>query len=183
MTKDYKWKVLNTKYMHKDPWFTARKDTVQLPTGKVIEEYFVLEYPTWANVVAVTKDNKFVFVKQYRHGLGVTEYELCAGVCDAGDCTPLTCAQRELLEETGYGGGDWKELMTLSPNPATHTNRSYSFLAVGVEKIAEPNLEETEDISTHLLTLEEVKELIKSNAMSQSLHVAPLLKYLYDNKL
>ena len=108
--KNMKWKQLSTEYLIKRPWLTARRDKVELPDGRVIDEYYVLEYPSWINVIAVTKDNQMVLVRQYRHALGCTNFEVVAGVVEEGE-SPLHAAQRELLEETGFGGGEWQEIM------------------------------------------------------------------------
>ena len=101
-----KWKILDSEYVIKRPWLTARKDKVELPDGRIIEEFYVLEYPDWVNVIAITKDGQFVMERQYRHGLSVEGMELPCGTMEDGE-TPLQAAQRELLEETGYGNGEW----------------------------------------------------------------------------
>lgn len=113
------WKVLSRRYLSQKPWFTVREEHVQLPNGSEIPDYYVFEYPDWINVIAVTTDGRYVFERQYRHALGLVSYELCAGVCEPTDASPLEAARRELLEETGFGGGEWEELMILSPNPGT----------------------------------------------------------------
>ena len=100
MEREDKWKILKSEYIAHRPWMTARCDMVQLPDGRVNPEYWVLEFPDWVNVIALTKDGHMVMVRQYRHALGITEYELCAGVMEEGE-TPLEAAKRELLEETG----------------------------------------------------------------------------------
>ena len=92
--------------------------------------------------------------------------------------TPLEAAQRELEEETGYAGGEWKKLIVLSANPSTMTNLTHCFLATGVEKAFEQHLDATEELEVHLLTREEVCYLLRNNEMMQSLMVASLLKYL-----
>lgn len=66
------WKTLSQKYLIKRPWLTARVDQVELPTGAIIDEYYVLEYPDWVNTIAITKEGKFVFVRQYRYAIGKT---------------------------------------------------------------------------------------------------------------
>ena len=63
-----------------------------------------------------------MLIDQYRHALGETRYEIPAGVSEASDASMLAAAQRELAEETGYGGGEWRLLMTVAPNPATQNN-------------------------------------------------------------
>lgn len=171
------WKQLETEYIFKDQWLRVRKDTVELPNGPVIPSYYVLEYPNWINVLGITKQGAFILVKQYRHGLGKVAYELCAGICDAGDASPLETAQRELLEETGYGGGSWQEWMVVSANPGTHTNLTYCFLATDLDIVGEQRLEETEQLSVHLFSPEEVKGMLLDNEIWQSLHAAPLWKY------
>ena len=104
---DKPWEVISSEYLHRAPWLTVRKDHLVLPNGNHIPSYYILEYPDWVNTIAVTSDGQFVFIRQYRHGLQQTSYELCAGVCEKEDASPLASAQRELLEETGYGNGSW----------------------------------------------------------------------------
>lgn len=180
LNEELKWKVIESTYLFKDSWLTVRKELVELPNKNRIPSYYVLEYPDWVNVIAITKDGNFVFVKQYRHGLGSINYELCAGVCEKDDHSPLFSVQRELLEETGYGNGKWKQYMVISPNPGTHTNKTYCYLAKDVEKIKDQELEETEILSVHLFTKEEVVKLLEENKIVQALMLAPLWKYLYD---
>ncbi len=172
------WEVVESEYLHRAPWLTVRREKLRLGNGNLIPEYYVLEYPDWVNVLAVTTAGQFVFVRQYRRGLGAWCYELCAGVRDPEDSSPEAAARRELLEETGYGGGNWELYMTLSANPGTHTNLTYCFLATGVEPIAEAAPEETEELSVHLLSKEEVRELLATDRIKQSLHAGPLWKYL-----
>lgn len=173
---DHKWEVLDSKYIIERPWLTARCDHVKLPTGAEIPEYYVLEYPNWVNVIAITKEGQFVTVRQYRHGLQETRYELCAGVCEEGEA-PIDSAKRELYEETGYAGGQWKLWMTISANSSTMNNLTYCYLATNVERISGQHLERTEDLSVHILSKEEVKQLLQTDEVRQSLMAAPLWKY------
>lgn len=173
---DRKWEILESEYLIRRPWLTARRDRVKLPTGIEIPEYYILEYPDWVNVIAITCEGQFVMIHQYRHGIGETRYEISAGVCEEGE-EPLFSAQRELYEETGYGNGNWTELMTISANASTMTNITHCYLAVDVEPISTQHLEETEDLSVHLLSKEEVKTLLMNDEIKQSLMAAPLWKY------
>lgn len=175
-TRDKKWKVLESEYLIKRPWLTARRDKLELPDGRVMDEYYVLEYPDWVNVIAITKEGEFVMERQYRHGLGVYSTELPCGVMEKGE-EPIEAAKRELLEETGYSGGEWSKLMTLSPNPGAMTNLSHTFLAVGVEKRALQSLDENEELEVILMSENEVKALLEKGGICQALMVAPLYKY------
>lgn len=175
-----KWKTLSTEYLIRRKWLTARRDTVQLPDGRINEEYYILEYPDWVNVVAVTKDGEFVMEWQYRHGAGEVGCELPCGVLE-DDESPLDGAKRELLEETGYGNGSWVKLMTISANPDCMTNRVHCYLATGVEKIASPELDATEDLEVILMSRDEVKAILADNKILNAQMVAPLYRYFYLN--
>ena len=176
--EDRKWEVIESKYLFKKPWLTARCDHVKLPTGVEIPEYYVLEYPDWVNVIAINTQGEFVLVRQYRHGIQETCYEICGGVCEKGE-EPLASAQRELCEETGYGNGKWSKLMDISPNASANTNITHCFLATDVEKISSQHLDRGEDLTVHLLQEEEVKHLLLHNEVKQALMAAPLWKYFY----
>lgn len=171
-----KWKTLQSEYLFKRPWLTARRDTVQLPDGRINPEFYVLEYPDWVNVIAITKEGEFVMIEQYRHGLGQVGIELCAGVCEEGE-TFEEAARRELEEETGYTGGTWELGCVLSGNPSVTNNLTYCFIARDVELTSAQKLDKTEDISVVLLSETQVKQLLADDCMKQALMAAPLWRY------
>ena len=181
MKSEEKWKILRSEYISRRPWMTARRDEVQLPDGRIIPEYWVLEFPDWVNVIALTKDGDMVMVRQYRHALGLTEYELCAGVMEEGE-SPLEAAKRELLEETGFGGGKWTEFMSICANPSNHTNLAHTFLAVGVERVCEQHLDATEELTCHVLSQDEVFGMLQRGEIFQALMAAPLWRLFYKRR-
>lgn len=176
---DRKWTVEKSEYLFRRPWLTVRRDSVHLPNGNTCPEYYVLEYPDWINVIAIDRNDRMLMVRQYRHGLEVTRYELCAGVIDPGDASPMDAARRELFEETGYGNGTWEELCVTGQNPGSANNLTHSFLARDVEPVGTPHLEDTEDITFKLFEPDEVLEMLRSGYIVQALHAAPLWKYFY----
>lgn len=172
------WKVLKSEYLYRRPWLTARRDTVQLPNGVVNDEYYILEFPDWVNVIARTTDGDFIFIRQYRPGLRRTCYEIVAGVIDPTDASPEAAARRELYEETGYTGGTWREISVISCNPSNMNNLVHCFVAEGVKRTSTQHLEATEDITVHLLSEAEVRQLLENDEIKQALMLAPLWKYL-----
>lgn len=167
------WKVLESQYLYNEPWLTIRKEKCELPDGRIMPAYYVLEYPSWVSAFALTKDGRVVMVKQYRHGLGVVSTELPGGVVDAGEDLQTAMA-RELLEETGYRFDSYQFLGKLCANPATSNNYMHMFLATGGEKVAEQKLDATEDVEVVVYTVEEVRQLLADNAIVQALHTATI---------
>ncbi|WP_445634359.1 Nudix hydrolase domain-containing protein [Nostoc sp. DSM 114161] len=168
------WTLLSSKYLVQDKWLNLRADTCQMPDGRVVEPFYVLEYSTWVNVVAITKSQEVVLVKQYRHGVQKTVLELPGGSMDAQDDSPLEAAQRELLEESGYTSNNFIETGIISPNSATHNNLIYCFLATDVELVADLKLDITEQIDVVLLPLEKLIQDIDNGILIQAFHISSL---------
>ncbi|MFD2598272.1 NUDIX hydrolase [Sphingobacterium corticis] len=176
------WKVLNSKYIIKRPWATLRVDQVQLPNGVVKDEYYILEYPKWVNMVGFTEDNQILFARQYRHGAEKILLELPAGVVEDGE-EPEIAARREMMEETGYEFDEATEVSQLYANPATSGNITYTYVLKGGRKVAEQSLDESEDIEVVLLSLEEAKDLLLKNGIGQALHSSALFYALHHEGL
>ncbi|MBI5823332.1 MAG: NUDIX hydrolase [Chloroflexi bacterium] len=166
------WKILESRH----PYPKFRMDTCELPSGKNYKA-FVLEFDAWANVVALTKNNEVVLVKQYRHGVQEMSLELPGGVVDKGE-NPLEGAKRELMEETGYSAGSIVEVGRLFPNPAIQQNTLYCYLAMDVELAGEQHLDEAEEIEVQLIPLNELIEMAGQGKFLHALNVAVLFQAL-----
>lgn len=175
------WEIICSEYVIRNKWLTVRKDHVKLPTGEEMDDYFILEYPDWVTVIAITNDGKYVMERQYRHGIGKTCYEICGGTVENNEDI-LIAAQRELLEETGYMGGEWELFAKTAPNPAAMTNTCYTFVAKGVYKTGNQNLERTEDIDVCEMTKEELLAVMKNGEIIQGDMLSPLWQWMYQNK-
>lgn len=169
--QELNWKLLSSEYLIKDSWATLRADTCQMPNGKIIKPYYVLEYPNWGNVVALTDDNKVILIRQYRHAAGEVILELPGGCIETGESLEEGI-KRELLEETGYAFNNFELLCTLYANPATGNNKTHCFLATGGKKIQEQALDGSEEIVVELVSIVKVKELLVNNQFGQALHTS-----------
>jgi ADP-ribose pyrophosphatase len=168
-----KWETLSTEYIIKKPWATMRKDECRMPNGKIVDDYYVLEYADWANAVAITEDNEVLLVKQYRHAADVVLLEIPGGVIDEGE-DPKTGMRRELLEETGYQFDDIELISVVYPNPSTGNNRCHAFLAKGGKLVQEQKLDEHEEIIVEKVSIPELKQLLAENKFGQALHISAI---------
>ena len=174
------WKTLKSEYLFNDRWFKVRRETCRRPDGKIVEPYYVYDFPEWVSAVALTEDGRFIFERQYRHALGVTQFEIPGGCIDPEDAGPEAAIARELREETGYEFSSFKLLGRTSSNPSTNSNWMHFFLATGGVKTAEQSLDDNEDIEIHLFTLEEVKDLLRRNEILQAMHCTALFYALRE---
>jgi ADP-ribose pyrophosphatase len=91
------------------PWIRVHKDTIRLPSGRVVNDFYWIELPEYTIIYAQDKDGKILFVRQYQHALGRVSIVLPTGSLEEGE-QPLKAAQQELLEETGYTAGIWRSV-------------------------------------------------------------------------
>ena len=169
--EELNWKLLASEYLFKDNWATLRADTCEMPNGNIIKPYYVLEYPDWVNVVALTEENEVILIHQYRHAAGSVVLEVPGGCIDKGE-SPEEAVRRELLEETGYAFKDIELLSILYANPATGNNKTHCFLATGGKKVQEQALDGGEEIVVELVSLQRLKELLIENQIGQALHTS-----------
>lgn len=173
------WKILESHHIHKN----VRIDRCELPNGMTIDG-FVLEYGDWATIIAMTKQQEVVLVRQYRHGAQKVILELPGGAVEAGDGSPAQAARRELMEETGYTSDNIIQIGCVSPNPASQTNLIYSFLVPDAEKVSDQTLDDTEDMEVVLKPLEEVIGMAKNGELLQSMQVSTVFFALaYWNRI
>jgi 8-oxo-dGTP pyrophosphatase MutT (NUDIX family) len=170
-----KWKTLSSEYLFKDVWFTVRRDKCETPGGKIVDPYYVFEFPTWVTALALTEDNQVILVRQYRHAIEDVCLELPGGCVDDHDKTLQDAVARELLEETGYAFSNYHYLGKISPNPSTNNNWMHMFLATGGVKTHDQKLDHNEEIDVQLYSIAGVKDLIKENKIVQAMHVTCIL--------
>lgn len=168
------WERLGGERLLETPYFNLRSDRLRLPDGSVKDPYYVLERPDAAIIFPVTEDGEAVLVRQYRPPIERLELGLPAGLVEPGE-KPEAAARRELLEETGYGGGDWEPLGSLASSPSLKDNWAYLFLACGVEETAPPDPDEHETIEVVRVPVGEVFGLVSSGEIVSSSGVAAVM--------
>lgn len=171
--RDLTWQVLKSEYVFKDRWFIARADSCKMPDGRIVEPYYVLEFPNWCNVLVVTEDEKIVMVRQYRHAAQQTTLEMPGGVIDKGE-TAEEAAVREIREETGYAVGELHFLYKTSPNPATNNNTAHLFLATGCKKLHSQHFDPFEEMDVVLLEKEQLLAMVRNSEIIHGVQIGAI---------
>lgn len=175
MTNLKKWQLLKSNMVLDNPYCKVRRDEIQLPNGKVIDDFFVHVKPDVALVLAITSDREIVFVKQYRHAMSDFFIELPAGGFDPTQEAPEVAAIREFTEETGYIVKNMQRIATLYDRPSKDTNQTHVFLADNAIATGKQNLDPTEEIEVLLIPVDSVLEKISSGEISVMGTVTALL--------
>ena len=125
--RDMKTKVLNRTTVHQGRVFTVTTENIMLPNGTTVD-LDIIRHPGAAAMVPLKNDGSVVMLRQYRHAVGDYIWEIPAGTMDSGE-SPLECAQRELIEETGYSSEHWEKLGHIIPVPGYSDETIHIFLA------------------------------------------------------
>lgn len=172
-----KWPKLGSKIRGDYRIFQLREDISRSPRTGREHSFFVLDSADWINVIPVTPEGQIVLIRQYRHGTEEITLEVPGGMVDATDGSPKESAARELLEETGYAAQDISQIGAVTPNPAILSNVCITYLAKDVHKVAEPQLEGSEDIEVELFDLKNIQEMIAAGQITHALTIAAFYYY------
>ena len=149
-----------------------RVDTVEVP-NRGYQKREIIEHKGAVAILAITKENKVVLVKQFRKAIEQEIYELPAGKIEIGE-TPLDCAYRELKEETGYSANSMKLIHKYYPTPGFSNQLVFIYLAKDLIP-GEKQLEEDEFLEVYEVDLETAYKMVYENEICDSKTVIGLL--------
>ncbi len=168
------WNILASEYRIETKFLRLRVDRVELPSGAIVEDYFVRESHGFCVVFAITREDDVLLVRQYKHGAREILTELPAGMIDAGE-TPEACAVRELAEETGYAGSAPEHVRTFWTDPTNATGRFHLFVIREAEPRAQTSFDLTEDIELDRVPLDQARAMALDGRISGGSQVAAVL--------
>jgi ADP-ribose pyrophosphatase len=168
------WERLRSEKLFETPYFVLRSDRLRLPDGVIKDPYYVIERPDAAIIFPLTKEGEIILVRQFRPPLERMELGLPAGLVEPGE-KPGAAARRELLEETGYAGGEWEPLGSLASSPSLKDNWAYLFLARGVAETSAPDPDEHELVEVVRVPVEDILGLIRGGQIVSSSGVAAIM--------
>lgn len=166
------WKRLGTQVVYRNRLAALREDRYHFLPNDIVEDYFVLEFGDWVNIIPMTADDRIVMIRQFRHGTLSETLEIPGGLIDDHEVDARQAAIRELEEETGYTSTDIVHLGTVAPNPAIQNNRCHTFLARNVHRKQAQRLDPTESITVELMDKDVVYAKIRTGEINHGLVVA-----------
>lgn len=134
-------------------------------------DFLVLRAPDWVNVIALTDDGRIVLIRQWRQGVAGESLEIPGGIIDPGE-SPEQAGARELLEETGYAGGEPERLGWVRPNPALFDNRCHTVLIRDARPVAPQRPDDTEQIMVLTRPWSQVSALVAGGEIDHALVLA-----------
>jgi ADP-ribose pyrophosphatase len=158
------WRRRSSTYLIESSHLCIRSDEVELPNGVVLPNYYVRESLGFVMIFGLTPEQRIVLVRQYRYGIDEVIIELPAGSIDQGE-DPLDCAQREFAEETGYTAARWERLCVVPAEPVRSNSYLHAFLAFDAVQTHSQQLDTTEAIEPFTASLEELREMLRTDAI------------------
>ena len=164
--------LVRSEELLKGHFLQVRRDTVRLPDGQhALREYVI--HPGAVMIVALLDDGRLVLERQYRHPIRSVMIEFPAGKLDAGEAS-LACAQRELLEETGYTAREWARAGMVHPVISYSTEFIDVWFARGLS-LGQRNLDAGEFLDVFTATPAELSGWCRSGQVTDAKTLAGML--------
>jgi ADP-ribose pyrophosphatase len=156
MPRSPEWRVLsNRDVLDASPFLKVRVETIELPDGRRIPDYYQLEMPSFACIFAETLEGQIIVYRQYRHGPRRVGLVFPGGHLEPGEA-PVDAARRELFEETGFESDAWTYLGGFVVNANQGGAVSHMFHAAGCRRTAVPRSDDLEETEMLLLSRDEL---------------------------
>jgi ADP-ribose pyrophosphatase len=164
-------KLNETKTIYKGRIFTLAADNITLPNG-VTTDIDIIRHPGAAAMVPMLNKNTVLLVKQYRYAAGGFIWEIPAGTLNPGE-SPIECAKRELVEETGYSADKLEKLTEIIPVPGYSDECIHLYLATGLKKAVQ-NLDKDEMLNVHEINMDDALKMIAKGEIIDSKTISGL---------
>ena len=156
------WKTLSRRtILDKGKYLRVEDHTIELPDGRIIEEWPWVVTPDFANVLAVTPQGSYLVFRQTKYSVDGPSLAPIGGYIEPGE-DPLVAARRELLEETGYRADEWVSLGSFPVDGNRGAGVAHYFMARNARKEAAIDADDLEEQELLLLSRDEVEAALKA---------------------
>jgi 8-oxo-dGTP pyrophosphatase MutT (NUDIX family) len=145
--------------LERRPWITVESHVVELPDGRVVEDWPWLVGREFVNVVAVAEDGMFLVFRQVKYAIEGTSLAPVGGYVDDGE-EPAAAARRELFEETGHEAVELVALGRYVVDGNRGAGMGHLYLARGCRRVAEPHADDLEEQQLLRLSRREVESAL-----------------------
>ena len=167
MSGDPHWKVRARKSeLRRPPWLDVSKETIELPNGRIIDDFYTVAMQDFGVVAAFTDKHEIVVERLYRHGPNRVTWSLPAGYVHSGE-SPLEATARELREETGYEASQWIPAGSFIVDGNRGCGWCHCFLAHGARKVSEANSEDLAQVEVSLVPWDRLIELLAAGQVTE----------------
>jgi len=180
------WKTISKKTILKTKVFFVTEETCAKKDKTIINNFYVIHPKNVVVIIPLTEKNEVVVIKQYRHSVKKTDYELPAGHIENKDKKNIKqAAIRELLEETGYQAEKLKLMQSVFSSAGLMNNKIHFFIGFNAKKIKKQTLDENEEIRVRVTSWKKTLKLVEEEKIKDMACVTGILlikKYLEDHK-
>ncbi len=170
------WTTIKSETVVENYHVTVKKNTVKLPDGAIIDDFYTVTIPDAAMVAAITPEGKILLKTEFRYAIGAEVVECPAGMFEKDEADPLTVAKRELLEETGYESSTWTYLGSTLESTSKLTNRMHLFLAKECVKVSRQHLDANEHLTVTEVYLDTAVGMVMNGSISANSTAHLILK-------
>ena len=157
------WQLIKSEKVVDNKWLSVRKEHVVLPHGQVIDDFFSVDIADCSAIVAIDTEGNVILKREYKYPPNEELLEIPAGMFEPTETDSLAVAKRELLEETGYVSDDWTFFGPTVECSSKLTNRMHIYMALNCRKVAEQQLDETEELEVVVMPLKQAIDLVMEN--------------------
>lgn len=179
MKNENEWKTIASQTLLHDYHATVKKNTVQLPDGAVIRDFYTITIPDAAMVAAITEDGNILLKSEYRYACRESVIECPAGMIEPGE-EPFAAAKRELLEETGYTSTDWTYLGYTWESTSKLTNKMHLFVARNATPTTTQHLDPNEHLEVMKVSLKDTVDMVMEGKINANSSAHLILKVARD---
>ena len=164
-------KINNHESIYRGKVFELVRENITLENGTTTDVEFI-EHPGAAAIVPFVDDQRILLLKQYRHALKKYIWEIPAGTLDPRE-DAISCARRELIEETGYSANEWQKLGEITPLPGYSDERIHIYLATALQP-AEQHLDEDEIIKVERIEFKDALDMVRKGEIQDAKSITGL---------